>query len=67
MTMSVSTPKAPFGAFEIFQLANKPSALMNSVLNWNAQRSARKAMAHLTISQMEDIGLSDKDFGHLPL
>jgi uncharacterized protein YjiS (DUF1127 family) len=53
-----ATNSVPFGAFEIFEIANKRSSFATAIAKWNAKRKTRKALAELTISQMEDIGLN---------
>lgn len=58
MTMTSATQSVPFGAFEIFQMANKRGSALQSLMAWNSNRSARKATSRLTVSQMEDIGLN---------
>jgi uncharacterized protein YjiS (DUF1127 family) len=57
MTM-YATNTVPFGAFEIFEIANKRASFVTAFANWNAKRATRKALSNLSVSQMEDIGLN---------
>ena len=52
-----ATNTVPFGAVEIFELTNKVEVIIANVRDWAAKRATRKALAQLTVSQMEDIGL----------
>lgn len=58
MTMSVQNPSVPFGAFEIFQFTNKRFAIVELIKNWGGKRATRKALSQMTVSQLEDIGVS---------
>ncbi|NOX74549.1 MAG: DUF1127 domain-containing protein [Alphaproteobacteria bacterium] len=53
-----ATNSVPFGAFEIFEIANKRPSFIAAIFEWNAKRITRKALAGLSVSQMEDIGLN---------
>ncbi len=57
MTM-YATNSVPFGAFEIFEIANKRPTLVTAILDWANKRATRKALAKLSVSQMNDIGLN---------
>lgn len=47
-----------FGAFEIFEQTNKRAPILSLLRDWNDRRTTRKAMARLSVSQMEDIGMT---------
>ena len=52
------TNAAPFGAFEIFEFTNKRTSFLGFIRTWLDARATRKELAKLTVSQLEDIGLS---------
>ena len=68
MTTAVAkATSVPFGAVTIYNTINAVEAFVVAVQTWNARRITRNALARLSDTQLNDIGLTFKDIRNFPL
>ncbi|MBS9717581.1 DUF1127 domain-containing protein [Pseudohalocynthiibacter aestuariivivens] len=61
MSITTATRSVPFGAITTFRLVHAIENAAEAFASWKAARQTRGALANLSDSQLEDIGLVRAD------
>ncbi len=67
MANTFVSKSVPFGAHTFTQVTSKLAAIKSAIVTWNAERMTKVALANLSDTQMNDIGLSRGDLHKMPL